>query len=120
MKRYPQQNYEEDEEKKSKYNEAVSQIHRIDNLWQQCHVFRLKGNLFSYNQHLDCIYTELSGDCKLKHKKEFKNFMSLIVKFKNNRIILYQILMKKETFLRKLQDAQGMGKAYKEDDDDFN
>ncbi len=113
--------YQEEEEKKSKYNAAVAQLYRLDTLWQGCHFFRAKGNLINWNYRLDCIWTELASDSNTDDGKKFNFFMKLIVRHRKNRTILNQVLMEKEIFLRKLQNKQGKGTAYvDESEDDFD
>lgn len=112
---------EEDTEKKSKYNSAVSQLYRIDSLWQKCHYYRTVGRLIEWNNHLDCIWTELASDSKEKDDDQFDKFMSQIIKSSKNRNELYQTLMKKEIWLRRLQNNQGKGTAYNDtSEDDFD
>lgn len=101
------------EEKKSKYNAALSQLYRIDNLWQSYHYKRRKGDFAGANQDLDSIYGELAGDSNGdKDEKIFSNFMKMIIKYRKNKNLFNLIVIKKEIWLRKLQNEQGKGTAY--------
>lgn len=112
--------YQPEENKKSKYNAAVSQMFRLDSLWQECQRLRGEGNLKDWNHRLDFIWTELADHADQNHEKRFKVFMKLIVKYNKNVIFLNQILMRKEIFLRQLQNEQGKGTAYQDPyEDDF-
>jgi len=102
---------------KSVYNAAISQLYRLDQLWQKCHLYRNSGQLMKWNYTMDSIWTELGSDAGENHPKEFEDFMTIIIENKDNKGKLYQILMNKEIWLRKLQNYQGKGTAYEEDDD---
>lgn len=111
---------EDNSDKKSKYNAAVSQIYRLDNLFQNAQYHRSKGGLTRCNWVLDSIWVELASDAKPADEKVFNQFINHIIKFKNNKSSLYQIMIKKEIWLRKLQNNQGKGTAYiDESEDDF-
>lgn len=102
---------------KSVYNAAISQLYRLDQLWQDCHRYRNIGQLMKWNYTMDSIWTELGSDAMEEYFKEFDSLMDLIIEHKDNNAKLYQVLMKKEIWLRKLQNKQGKGTAYEEDDD---
>ncbi|KKL81192.1 hypothetical protein LCGC14_1997240 [marine sediment metagenome] len=102
------------ETKKSKYHGTFSQLYRLDSLWQLCHEFRKKGNLKQWNFNLDCVWTELASDAEKTDNEKFNEFIEKIIENKLKRNILYQILMEKEIFLRKLQNKQGKGTAYED------
>ena len=104
---------------KSKFNAAFAQLYRLDTLWQGCHLKRLRGDLVGWNYRLDCIWTELASDSDKTEDKKFNSFINLIGKYKNNKNILYNVLMKKEIWLRRLQNTQGKGTAY-EDPDEYD
>lgn len=108
---------ENEEIKQSKYNAAVAQLYRLDMLWQKCHEDRLNGRLIKWNNDLDCIWTELASDSISKHMEKYNHYNKLIIKYKSHRSLLNQVLMLKEIFLRKLQNKQGKGTAYQEEDD---
>jgi len=122
MPYYPnyQPNSDESEEKKSKYNAAVSQIYRLDNLFQKAEHYRSVGNLKKWNWILDSIWIELASDSNTNENEIYEKFKSIISKYMKNRGIFYQILMRKEIWIRKLQNKQGKGTAYIDDsEDDF-
>ena len=99
---------------KSVYNAAISQLYRLDQLWQDCHRYRNSGQLMKWNYTMDSIWTELGSDAQTEHPKEFNSFMKLVVENKDDKWKLYQVLMKKEIWLRKLQNKQGKGTAYED------
>ncbi len=115
-------------EQKSKYNEAISQILRIGSLWDSCHYYRKKGNLTQWNMNLDCVWMELIADTKPSKKTKdddikdsettISNFNKDFIKYKDRRDIIFQVLMKKESFLRRLQNKQGKGASYADPDED--
>lgn len=110
------------ERPQSEYNEAISELKRLNELWTSCHVARKKGNLTLWNSNLDSIWVELSGDEDLTDGEDIKTynlFNKMISKHKNNKNNYYQILHKKNIFLRALQNRQGKGGKHKEDDDDL-
>jgi hypothetical protein len=107
----------QEENKISKYNSAVAQLYRLDNLWQRCHEYRLIGNLSKWNDTLDCVWTELAADTGSNITKTYKKIKDDIIKYKSKRSQFYQVLMLKEIFLRKIQNKQGKGTAYQEDDE---
>lgn len=109
----------ETENQKSKYNEAASSLGRIGNLLQSCHYWKKRGNLIQWNITLDCIWTELAADADKDDPKKFSNFIKLQIKYAKDKIKLYQILLQKEIFLRKLQNNQGKGTAYLDPDSDM-
>ncbi len=118
------ENYEGiEEEQKSKYNEAFNQLSRINEQWNSCHSHRKRGNLIQWNVALDCVWSELAGDKLTKQGSfdKYEEYIKLIVKHRNNKVILYQVLMKKEIFLRRLQNSQGKGSVYADSsEDDFD
>lgn len=114
-------NDQEEPTKISKYNSAVAQLYRLDNLWQRCHEHRLAGRLNKWNDSLDCVWTELAPDSSKKLINKYYSFQKKIIKYKKNRNILYQILMLKEIYLRTLQNNQGKGTSYQDEfEDDFD
>lgn len=103
----------------SQYNSAAQEISRTDSLFQKCHSLRSKGELKALNYELDGIWLELSGDKNLQPQdiENYYVFQKLYGKYKLDRNKVYQILIKKEMFLRKLQNRLGKGSKYKEEDD---
>ena len=105
----------------SKYNQGLPQLFRLDGLWQKYHDAMLKGKLTKANWVLDRIFGELSGDTDEKKRKQFYDFMKQISENQRDAGAMYQILLKKETWLHELQNSQGKGTAYiKEEDEDVD
>ena len=119
----PFQNYpQETEHKVSKYNSAVAQLFRLDNLWQQFQYHRALGSiwhLLKANENLDSIFGELSSDSGLKEMDKLNSFAQKLIQSMKSRGSLYYTLLEKEIWLRKLQNAQGKGTAYADPDQDL-
>jgi len=138
------QNFEP--QKLSKINSAGLINLRIHDIWVEVNKHSVRGNYLQWNYHLDRIWCELGGDIKRTRKnskgetvdtKEFKEFGSLDedVSGKLNELTqkkgfsqyttqdmtkmttVYQSLIKKEFFLRRLMNKQGKGTAYQEESD---
>ena len=109
---------EEDSEEgsESKYNDALAQLQRIGILWDKCHHARSWGRLSNWNVHLDAVWLELISDVSTGDKKKVENVNKDYLKYKSNRKILYEVLMKKEETLRLIQNKQGKGSVTKDDD----
>lgn len=126
----------DDSKKISKYNSGIAQLYRIDNLWKDAHRDCRLGKLNRWNWTLDRVWLELAGDLDEKEnekdKATIKSFNDINNKVAdlNTRIIkksikvkdftekLYQLLMDKELFLRRLQNELGKGSAYQDYDED--
>ena len=123
--------------KTSKYNSAVAQLMRLDNLWQICHTASISGNYFKWNYALDKIYVELAADLKESDPKN-REYANLINEFNQTGIIFskqikgfevdstndkaikqYPILLKKELWLKRLQNTLGKGTKWDEGEDDY-
>ena len=125
-------------EKLSRINSAALINLRLTNLWIDANNHSRKGQYSSWNADLDCVWRELGGDTKEKDD-ESKTFEKISIELSkvaplsnwksekgfaeiNNDDLKkqnkqYQLLMKKELFLRRLMNKQGKGTAYYEDDD---
>ena len=114
------------DERISTYNSMEQIIFRINDLWAKFNYHVLQGNLIKSNWVLDRLWGEFVTDAttpETKKKKEEEDdttiFESLqkeygtIHKLKE-REKLYLFLMKKEKFLRLLQDKQGKGVKHQE------
>ena len=136
---------EEEITKLSKINSAALINIRINNLWLEVNKAGVSGNYFKWNLYLDRVWCELGGDVKEKKEKkdkeksEMEQFRDLnknvseklnqlptkegFTQFskgdKQNMSKIYEVLMKKEFFLRRLQNKQGKGTAYQESWDDY-
>jgi len=114
------------DERISTYNSMEQIIFRINDLWAKFNYHVLQGNLIKSNWVLDRLWGEFVTDAttpETKKKKEeeddttiFENLQKeygTIHKLKE-REKLYLFLMKKEKFLRLLQDKQGKGVKHQE------
>lgn len=123
-------------QKVSKYNSAVAQLFRLDKLWQDAHRFSLIRDLIRWNLTLDKVWAELAsafkenGDEDNKFKTfstqldfskipEKKGFSSIEKDEARNMAYLYSVLLEKEIWLRRMQDACGKGMAYKDSEEDY-
>ncbi len=124
----------------SKYNSGALINLRLNDLWQDAHRHKRQGKYSSWNGDLDAVWCELGGDVKEGGDKD-KDFnklnvdlvkLSPIINWNNsegfnkvnsthraNKQKQYLELIKKELFLRRLQNIQGKGTAYGDDDDDW-
>ncbi len=126
-------------EKVSKINSAALINLRLNNLWIDSNNHSRKSQYSSWNADLDCVWKELGGDVKkgspdskafgeineklgktspISNWKGEKGFVKINQSDLEKQNKQYQLLMEKELFLRRLQNHQGKGTAY-EDDDDF-
>jgi len=114
-------------EKTSLYNSGWAQIKRLDELWTESHSLARIGKLDNWNWLLDRVWMELVGDLKEDDDilKKFDTFNIAIGKLKTSEDKdkfpkLYNTLMEKEAFLRRLQNKLGKGtKLVDADEDDF-
>lgn len=122
----------------SKYNGAVSQLFRLDELWQDAHRHSRTGNYNMWNADLDKVWSELAGDLKADgtEEKQYNNFTVLLNKTgytpgiplkgfsvptkedNINRAKYYGVLLQKEIWLRRLQNAQGKGTKHQDESED--
>ncbi|KKN22716.1 hypothetical protein LCGC14_0912180 [marine sediment metagenome] len=124
----------------SKYNSGALINLRLNELWQDAHKHKRKGKYSDWNGDLDAVWCELAGDVKEDSEKD-KDFMKINlilaayspiinwdikIDFKvrasndlRKKGFQYFYLIKKEVFLRRLQNIQGKGTAYDDDDDSW-
>lgn len=98
------------------YNSMEAIIFRINDLWSKFNYFVLRGDLVKGNWVLDRLWGEFVTDTSKDDKDKFKGLQTEycnINKIKE-RDKLYLFLMKKEEFLRLLQDKQGKGVKHQE------
>jgi len=123
---------EEEADKTSKFNSAQAELQRIDSLWQKVHTAAQLSRFLTWNALLDRIWSELSGDLKEGAEEEHNfyrltenlsrngrlsdgetlGFKSPYQKDKDTVMKQKEWLMKKEIFLRRLQNKVGKGTAY--------
>jgi len=125
----------------SKFNSGMLINLRLNNLWILTHNYARKGLYSDWSGVLDRIWCELSADIPdseegIKTNKLFDNieielsvvgvtnwgridgFQEKDAKMKLFMTKQYRLLMKKEIFLRKLQNKQGKGTAYYDESED--
>jgi hypothetical protein len=103
----------------SKYNSAVAQLYRLDNLWQMANYHRISGNLVKWNLALDAVYGELSGDTSPQQDKNLAKINKRVAKFMHDPTILNQLLAFKHKHIKHVENEQGKGTAYRESDEDY-
>jgi hypothetical protein len=122
----------------SRFNSGALINMRLNNLWNDAHNHKRKGKYASWNGDLDAVWCELVGDVKegSPKDKDFDKINGDLAKLapirnwdvvhgfnKTNSTIQlkqqlqYAQLIKKEAFLRRLQNKQGKGTAYDQEDD---
>ena len=137
----------ESDDKISKINSAGLINLRLHILWLKTHSFADKGMYSSWNTTLDRLWCEMAGDVFPTEKgnskddltlKEFENINEKVEevsplgnwKVKEGFEDLekpkleiqkkqYKALMNKEIFLRRLQNKQGKGTAYRDSSEDY-
>jgi len=125
-----------EETRKSKYNSALAQLYRMDDLWKDTHRHSRDTLYGKWNEDLDRVWMELSSDASPEQKEQMmeinKKIDSLFIycgtsKLKLKAPVLYarlinmqkKMLMDKEEVCRKIQDKQGKGSAYEDDIEDY-
>ena len=134
--------YEEtqDSEKLSKYNSAIDQLRRIDEIYRHIIKNKRDSNFYLWNLNLDCIWSELVGDFEEKAPEEEKmislnkkilevsplfssaqtSFNKIPSDFITKKSQQYLALFEKEIFIRRVQNKLGKGTAWSSgDEDDF-
>lgn len=125
---------------KSKINSAGLMNLRMHQLWQDVNKHARRGQYALWNADLDRIWCELAGDVNEKSEdwetfKELKRelmkvspilnwkpsegFQELTFKQLQIQNQQYEKLIDKEVFLRRLQNKQGKGTAYVDEQDDW-
>jgi len=125
-----------EEIRKSKYNSALAQLYRMDDLWKDTHRHSRDTLYGKWNEDLDRVWMELSSDASKDQKKDMEEINvkmdKLFIYCSTNKLklkapVLYarlinmqkKMLMDKEEICRKIQDKQGKGSAYEDDLDDY-
>ena len=100
----------------SKYNEAALQILRLNSNWVRAETFINKGEMTSWKFIQDSVWRELYADIFRKSNPDLilkKNkCLRLKIATAKNRQELYNALMARHEFLKKLQDDVGKGGSY--------
>lgn len=108
-------------QKVSTFNGSIAQIMRLDALWKDCHKHSREKHYDKWNDDLDRVWCELSEDASDTDSKTFEKYADDYLEKRSKGKNVYYHLLKKEIFLRKLQNTQGLGKSYKdESEDDFD
>jgi len=127
------------EPKKSKYNDALATLMRIDEIWKRAYSHSVRNKLLLWNYDLDAVYRELSEDVEANgdDEKAFKQINLDLVNLGINKLNIqkdgfrvnngenvirskvYLKLMEKEVFLRRLKSKQGKGTQFEDSIDDY-
>ena len=97
----------------SEFNEAGLQIMRLHDCWNDCKSYIKNGKYDKWKWVLDAIWVELYPDVIHSKKgdgyiKQY-NLCNKRIIISNNKNQLYFALVKKQEFLKKLQDDVGKG-----------
>jgi hypothetical protein len=130
--------YEKDVERTSKYNSAVAQLQRLNNLLNIGHTAAMSGNYRKWNYVLDRVWCELCADFSPGDKRELEYGLLLNKLNKTGKIAQqeirgfssqnndsliakqYSILTEREIFLRRLVNDLGKGTKWDDgSDEDF-
>jgi len=108
-------------------------------LWKEAYKHSRDGMLSKWNACLNCLWMEFAGDVEpgSEQEKDFKEIQNRLIatgSLTKNKVSgfsepeqselvksarQYLILMDKSVFLKRLQNKQGKGTAYREDSDDY-
>lgn len=123
----------------SKYNSAGLDALRMSNLWQDAERHCRAGQYDRWNTDLDCLWIQLAGDVKDEDNemKVYNSFLKALggagdlspvsvngfdkpnqLKV-NDKAKQYAILVQKAIWLKRLQNKQGKGTAYYDEEDSF-
>jgi len=109
----------EEDQEKSKYNEAILQIQRLHESWMKCYQYARSGNLHHWKYELDFIWAELYADVMNRTVKpqdlvdENKKFRKKIIESRTKEQ-LYESLLDRHQFLKELQDNVGKGGVFED------
>ncbi|HUS51071.1 MAG TPA: hypothetical protein VMZ91_12960 [Candidatus Paceibacterota bacterium] len=128
----------EEDSQTSRINAAGLINSTLEKLWVESYAEMRNGRYDLWNVKLDSIWCILGGDeeeggevdkemmkinLKIYEKGSLKSKVGIGFEQKDNvnNPVQYQLLLKKSVFLRRLQNKQGKGTAYKTSDmDDFD
>lgn len=131
---------EQEQKVVSDYNAAALINQRIQNSWTVIIKYRREGKFHLWNNELDSIWGELSGD--LEEKKDYPEWEAKLKEYdgklaklgniidnfgfnnpteeaKTNRILQYYILQEKHLFVKRLEKYLGKGTKFREGSDDY-
>ena len=119
-------------QKISLYNSGMAQIQRLGELLTDTHKHARAGKLTNWNWDLDRVWMELVGnldddDDRIEKFEEFtitvgnlnKSLINKQIKSEEYRQQMYQLLMDKERFLRRLVEKLGKGSKLVDADEDM-
>jgi len=108
-------------QRSAKFNSMIAILIRINGLWDRFNQLVLRGNLMGANWVLDRVWGEIVADANNEDKENFHKFKEDFSKINKSldKAKLYELVCKKEEFLRLLQNKQGKGVAYEESVDDY-
>jgi len=127
----------EEDSQTSRINAAGLINSTLEKLWIESYNFMAQGKYDIWNIKLDSIWAILGGDeeeggevdkkiqsinLKIYEQGSLKSKIGIGFEQKDNENnpVQYQLLLKKSVYLRRLQNSQGKGTAYKTSDmDDF-
>ncbi len=115
-----EEQYDEQGQQVSEYNEASLQILRLHELWLKAEYYSNKSLLIKWKFVLDSIYRELYSDikklsdCNKKIKEDIK-LREEIAKCKSSSA-LYHHLDQRHRFLKQIQEEVGKGSKYGDKD----
>ena len=127
---------EESGPKVSKYNSAITQLLRINELWIKTHKSATDISYARLNEFLDRVWVELEDDATKDIRDEMKKVNDKINELaiyglsnklkKKNPALYFKIikmqknyLMEKELIIRRLQNKAGKGTAYEDSVEDY-
>ena len=124
-----------EEQKTSKINAAGLINSTLEKLWNECYTAMAAGDYLKWNTKLDAIWSILGGDCAERSDPD-KKIKKMNIKIYDtgslnpkigqgfnkkpnpNNAVQYHLLLNKNLFLRRLQNSQGKGTAYENEDED--
>ena len=122
----------------SKLNSGWLINKRLDELWRDAYKYCKTGSFIHWDITLDTLWSELGGeyDDESQEQKDYEQLNIQLIGIKNwssnnpgfksvgsdeqkEKSKQYKLLRKKEMFLRRIQNKQGKGTAYRESDEDY-
>ena len=114
--------YGEEPRQVSKYNEAQFSISRLHESWLICKKAIREGNFKTWKTELDNIYLELITDIMRQPNSKVilkvNNKLKAKIAKSKNKIELFNNLISRHAFLRRVQDKAGKAGIYKDEDEE--